>query len=248
VESQLGFRCRMRYHDLTLADAAHNLALDEALLLQAESGAGGEVLRVWEYPRPVVVLGAGGRVAEDVHEGNCAADGVPILRRSSGGGTVLWGRGCLLFSLVLRFERSPRLEGIGTSYAFILEQVIAAVREMVPGLRQVGISDLAVGDQKCSGNAQQRKRRHLLHHGTLLYGFALDQIGRYLLPPPRQPEYRAHREHAAFLCNLPLTAADLKRRLREVWQATEQSDQIPMELKAQLLAEKYDREEWHRRR
>src|SRR5271165_3148381 len=95
--------------DLTLPTPAENLALDEALLLRAEDGAGGEVLRLWEWPRPAVVLGAGCRLAEDVDEAACVADGVPILRRSSGGGTVLLGQGCLLFTLVLRHDRDAAL-------------------------------------------------------------------------------------------------------------------------------------------
>jgi lipoate---protein ligase len=238
----------MRYLDLTLADAADNLALDEALLLQAESGDSGEVLRVWEYPHPVVVLGSGCRVGEDVHEANCAADGVPILRRSSGGGTVLWGRGCLLFSVVLNYERSPRLHEIGSSYTYILEQVIAAVCDVVPGVVQAGISDLAVKGRKCSGNAQQRKRAHVLHHGTLLYDFDLAQVGHYLRLPPRQPEYRAQRDHTAFLCNLPLTGDELKRRLRDAWQAQPEGDDYPRERVRHLAAEKYARAEWNRRR
>ena len=49
------------------------------------------------------------RLAQDVDEAACQADGVPILRRSSGGGTVLLGRGCLLYSLVLSYDRSPAL-------------------------------------------------------------------------------------------------------------------------------------------
>jgi lipoate-protein ligase A len=238
----------MRYLDLTLADAAANLALDEALLLQAESGAGGEVLRLWEYPWPVVVLGAGGRIADDVHDANCIADGVPVLRRSSGGGTVLWGRGCLLYSVVLNFDRSPLLHEINSSYAYILDRIIAAVRDMVPDLARAGTSDLAVGERKCSGNAQQRKRRHLLHHGTLLYDFDLAQVERYLRPPPRQPEYRGGREHTDFLGNLPLTGDDLKRRLREVWQAAPEGEAYPGELVRELVKEKYGQEEWNRRR
>src|SRR5262245_37333030 len=113
----------MRLLDLTLPDAAANLALDEALLLEAEAGRGGEVLRFWEWPQPAVVLGAGGSIQEDVHEKNCAADAVPILRRSSGGGTVLLGEGCLCYSLVLSYERSPALAAIRPSYTFILSIV-----------------------------------------------------------------------------------------------------------------------------
>ena len=88
----------------------------EAPLLAAEAGAGPELLRLWEWPRPAVVLGSGCRLTDDVDEVNCEADGVPVLRRSSGGGTVLLGRGCLLFTLILDYRRSPRLEGIASSY------------------------------------------------------------------------------------------------------------------------------------
>jgi lipoate---protein ligase len=235
---------RMLYLDLTLPDAADNLALDEALLLQAESGEGGEVLRMWEYPRPVVVLGAGCNWAEEVYEASCTADAVPILRRSSGGGTVLLGRGCLLYSVVLRYDRSPRLDEIGSSYAYILERISV----VFPGLAPAGTSDLAVGGRKCSGNAQQRKRSHLLHHGTLLYDFDTALVSRYLRPPPRQPEYRGGREHAAFLGNLPLLGDELKHRLRDVWQAQPQGEAYPDELVQQLTAEKYSRAEWNRRR
>src|SRR5687768_15507648 len=97
----------MHWLDHTLPTPAENLALDEALLLEAEAGRAGEVLRIWEWPTPAVVLGAGGSIADDVNKPACAADGVPIARRASGGGTVLLGRGCLLYSLVLRYDRAP---------------------------------------------------------------------------------------------------------------------------------------------
>src|SRR5690349_19969206 len=79
----------MHFLDLTLPILAENLALDEALLLEGEDGRGGEVLRPWEWPRRAVVLGAGCWFAADVYEASCLHDGVPLLRRASGGGTVL---------------------------------------------------------------------------------------------------------------------------------------------------------------
>jgi len=78
----------MNYLDLTLASVAENLALDEALLLEAEASGSGEILRFWEWPTPTVILGAGSRLTEDVNQLACQADRVAILRRSSGGGTV----------------------------------------------------------------------------------------------------------------------------------------------------------------
>src|SRR5438552_10240881 len=106
----------MQFIDLTLPTIAENLALDEALLLEAEDHGGDELLRFWEWPNPAVVLGAGCRLAEDVDEAACRRDGVPIMRRSSGGGTVLLGTGCLCFSLVLAFDRDPALEHVRPSY------------------------------------------------------------------------------------------------------------------------------------
>jgi lipoate-protein ligase A len=231
--------------DLTLADPAANLALDEALLLRAEDG-GGEVLRIWEERSPVVVLGSGGVVADDVDEAACAVDGVPILRRSSGGGTVLLGAGCLLFTLVLRYDRAAELAGIQSSYEYILNRIGRALFGAAAEL--AGVSDLAVDGRKFSGNAQQRKRGHLLHHGTLLYAFDVTRVGRYLLPPPRQPEYRAARAHCDFLKNLELTADELKRRLRGAWQAAGTATDWPTAEVKRLVAEKYSGAGWNRRR
>jgi lipoate-protein ligase A len=238
----------MRFLDLTLAFPAENLALDEALLLEAEAGRGGELLRLWEWPQPAVILGAGCRLADDVDEAACLADGVPILRRASGGGTVLLGPGCLLYSLVLAQENSPGLQDVTASYAVILGRVAAALDDVLPGIEPAGISDLAVGGRKFSGNAQQRKLRYLLHHGTLLYDFDLRRVAGYLRPPGRQPEYRDRRDHAAFLTNLPVVRADLARRLRASWRAEDETADWPREAVGRLTAEKYTRPEWVRRR
>ncbi len=238
----------MDFLDLTLPTAAENLALDEALLLEAEAGRGGEVLRLWEWPRYAVVLGAGCVLADDVDEAACRADGVPVLRRASGGGTVLLGPGCLCYSLVLSYERGPALREITPSYEYILNRVREALAGLLPGIEQAGTSDLMGGGLKFSGNAQQRKRNHLLHHGTLLYDFDLARIGRYLRMPGRQPEYRARRDHAAFLRNLPAGVDELKRRLREGWHAAEQVSNRSWETVRQLTEDKYTRLEWIQRR
>jgi lipoate-protein ligase A len=238
----------MQFLDLTLSTPSDNLALDEALLLEAEAGRGGEVLRMWEWPEPAVVLGSGGRLAEDVDETACRADHVPILRRASGGGTVLLGTGCLCYSLVLTYDRAPALREIPFSYVYILDRVRDALAGVLPEIERAGTSDLAAAGRKFSGNAQQRKRTHLLHHGTLLYDFDLDQVGRYLRMPSRQPEYRGRRDHRAFLINVPLDATLLKRRLQAIWNAEKDSPPVPMETLHQLVQEKYARVEWLRRR
>jgi lipoate-protein ligase A len=238
----------MHFLDLTLPTPEANLALDEALLLEAEADRGGEVLRVWEWPRPAVVLGAACRLSEDVDEGACRADGVPILRRASGGGTVALGAGCLCFSLVLAYDRDPALREIPSSYVCILERVRSALADLLPDIERAGTSDLAAGGRKFSGNAQQRKRRHLLHHGTLLYDFDLSLVGRYLRLPSRQPDYRGGRGHEEFLVNLPADPAGIKRQLREAWGADTDLPEWPASAVRQLSAEKYTQPEWIGRR
>jgi lipoate-protein ligase A len=238
----------MRFLALTLPSLAENLALDEALLLGAEAGQAEPTLRVWEWRAPAVVLGAVCDLARDVQEAACRAGGVPVLRRSSGGGTVLLDKGCLCYSLVLAFGQAPELSDIRSSYRHLLGRVRDALRDAVPAIEVAGISDLAVAGQKCAGSAQQRKRQFLLHHGTLLYDFNLSLVGRYLRQPARQPEYRQDRPHAAFLTNLPLAAAEVTRRLRAAWQADEEISAWPADSVRELVGTKYDNPAWTRRR
>ena len=238
----------MQFLDLTLPTPEENLALDEALLLEAEAGRGGDVLRFWEWSSPAVVLGAGCRLAQEVDETACRADGVPILRRASGGGTVLLGAGCLCYTLVLAYARAPALTEIIPSYRWILERTGKALAGVVPEIAPAGTSDLAAAGRKFSGNSQQRKRTHLLHHGTLLYRMDLGLVGRYLPFPSRAPAYRRARDHADFLTNLPIGGDDLKRRLLHAWEADTLRVLWPEMLVAQLAGDKYTRPEWVRRR
>ncbi len=237
----------MKWLDVTLPTVAENLALDEALLLAAEEGIGGPVLRVWELPQYAVVVGSGGSVEADVKVVTCCANGVPIARRSSGGGTVLLGPGCLCFSVVLNYQSAPGLAEIPASNRYILGRILRALAPVVPG-SIAGTSDLAVGGKKFSGNAQQRKRCHFLHHGTLLCRFDLSLVPQYLHMPQHQPEYRHNRSHTDFLTNLPLSVDEVKRLLAAEWHAEGEYHPLPWQTVQNLIAEKYSREEWNRRR
>ncbi|MCS7020622.1 MAG: lipoate--protein ligase family protein [Gemmataceae bacterium] len=233
--------------DLTSPDPAENLAWDEALLLHAEQSGGPEVLRLWESPEPAVVLGAGGSVDQDVHLGHCQHDRVPVLRRASGGGTVLLGPGCLCFSLVLRYDRHPALSDIRASFSYVLQRIVDALAPTVQ--LQLQESDLVWQDRKVSGNAQQRKRHFLLHHGTLLYAADVAAYARYLLEPARQPAYRRQRPHGQFVANLPLRAAELRNRLIQAWEAVTGYDPATvLPIVHRLMSDKYACSSWHFRR
>ncbi len=233
--------------DLTLPTLAENLALDEALLRDAEAG-GPAVLRFWSWPTFAVVVGAGGQLAAEAHLDRCAADRVPVARRGSGGGTVLLGPGCLLYSLVLPFDAHPSLVDLNASYRHIMGRLAETLSAEIPGVALAGTSDLIWRDRKVSGNAQQRKRTHLLHHGTLLHAFDLDAIDAYVQHPPRMPDYRRARPHADFVANLPIDEERLKSILTIAWDARGEMTNWPREGVHRLIDEKYSRDAWHSRR
>lgn len=212
----------MRHLDITLGSPAENLALDEALLLEAEEGQGGEVLRFWASPLPFVVLGVGAKVRAEVFWEACQRQAMPVLRRCSGGGTVLQGPGCLNYALVMRIDPEGPLSSIRGANRFIMERNAKALSSVLNHEVTIeGHTDLVARDRKVSGNAQRRLRGHLLFHGTFLLDFDLDQISRFLRPPPRQPEYRAHRPHDLFIANLHLQADAVKRALGQAWNVPE---------------------------
>jgi lipoate-protein ligase A len=249
--------------DLTLPTPPENLALDEALLLAAEADGRAEFLRVWESPQYAVVLGKNCRVGEDVWCDRCRADRIAVLRRSSGGGTVLIGPGCLNYSVVLRYDRSIGLDSVTTSLAYCLEKVQSAIRNIPQAdfwragcvsppvsaqnrnVVRVAGSDLIWCDRKFSGSAQRRQRSQFLHHGTILYRFDISMVSRYLKEPRRQPAHRANRRHEAFLTCLPAERDSLSNALRDAWNAAKPLDSPPLTITADLVAGRYSQTEWN---
>src|SRR5258708_457615 len=152
----------MKYIDLTLPSPAANLACDEALLDLCEEGLEDGILRFWEAHAPFVVVGYANSAAREANLDTCKADNVPVLRRLSGGGTVLQGQGCLNYSLILKIEEAGPLASITGTNGFILgRQKMALVPLVGPEIRIEGHTDLVVGNFKFSGNAQRRKRKFL---------------------------------------------------------------------------------------
>ena len=236
----------MKLLDLTLPWPAENLACDEALLDAAETGAGDEVLRFWESRESFVVVGYANKVAAEVNVAACETHGIPVLRRCSGGGTVVQGPGGLNYTLVLRITADGPLHSIGIANQFIMRQNRAALESVVNRPVAVrGHTDLTVGDRKFSGNSQRRKKHFLLFHGTFLLNFDLLLVSELLPMPSKQPDYREHRAHTEFLTNLNVPANEVKAVLRQTWKAEEPLDNPPLEKITALARDKYATREWN---
>ena len=236
----------MKYLDLTLPGAEQNLALDEALLLDAEERGAGEVLRLWEPRRYFAVMGHASRTSAEVSLAACRERRVPVLRRLSGGATVLQGPGCLNYALVLKLARRPALRDVPATNAFVMERMRRALAPLMKSTITIqGFTDLVLGAQKFSGNAQYRKRRALLFHGSILLDFDIPLIEQFLLSPPRQPAYRKNRPHGEFLTNLNIPAAAVKAALKEIWGASRESADVPLDRIERLVRDRYSRDGWN---
>jgi lipoate---protein ligase len=236
----------VRWLDLTFPAPAENLACDEALLDLCETGFADELLRFWESMTHFVVVGYGNKVASEVDVAACRADGIPVFRRCSGGGTVLQGPGCLNYSLVLRIDAHHQLENITSTNCYIMKRNATALSKLLgKTVSAEGFTDLAIDGRKFSGNAQRRKRTHLLFHGTFLLDFDLRLIESYLRTPSRAPEYRRDRSHLDFLRPVNLSREEIKRALCGEWNATEMLLNLPEEPLKKFVAEKYSRAEWN---
>jgi len=233
----------MKFLELTLPTPAENLACDEALLdlCEADGGSGpapseAGILRFWEAREHFLVLGYSNKARTEAHLDRARQDGIPVLRRCTGGGAVLQGPGCLNYSLILPFT-----DQISETNRSIMQRHAAALGH---GVEVRGHSDLTLGDLKFSGNAQRRKRRYLLFHGSFLLNLDLERIERLLPLPSREPDYRHHRSHREFLMNVELAGQRLRNALKQDWQATQPFTDVPLEKIAALAHSQYASDDW----
>jgi lipoate-protein ligase A len=231
--------------DFSAPTPEENLALDEALLEAAEAGEGQTTLRFWESSAYFVALGYTNRRATETNVEECLRRGIPILRRATGGGTVLQGPGCFNYALVGSIPKGDSLN-VGATNDFVMQSVQSALNPLLNGEVELrGHTDLTWRERKFSGNAQKRKARHFLFHGTVLLDFDLELVQNVLRSPSKEPAYRAGRAHREFVGNVPLERNAVKRALAETFGATTMATTRPDELMRQLVEQKYARDEWN---
>lgn len=183
---------------------------DDDLLAEVRRG-GRCALRVAPWRGVTVVVGRGGDPAVECRPEVIAADGVPLLRRPGGGCAVVLDEGNVIVSAVLPL---PGVGGITSSFAALSGWLIAALAEVgVGGVAQRGVSDLAQGQRKIGGSCVYRTKGLLYYSTSLLADPDLDLVDRYLPHPPREPDYRAGRDHRHFMGPL-IGPAELRRPVR----------------------------------
>lgn len=191
---------------------------DDALVLRTRNE-GTPQIAVYGWETPAVVIGRGGKQELELNLDTIDADGVPVYKRPGGGCAVVLDPGNLIVSLTWPL---PGLGAITSSFAAASAWLIDALAACgIPDVKQRGISDLAIGDRKIGGSCIWRSKGLLYYSTTLLVDPDLDLVERYLLHPPREPDYRQGRLHRDFMgslarLGLAQTPQGLARKLEPV--------------------------------
>ncbi|HSW86425.1 MAG TPA: lipoate--protein ligase family protein, partial [Rhabdochlamydiaceae bacterium] len=161
-----------------------------------------------------IVMGISGKPEELIDQKKLNEDPVPVIKRFSGGGTVIVDSNTLFISFIFQKELhrfpaypEPILKWSAELYqsSFMLDSF---------HLRE---NDYVIGEKKCGGNAQYIRKDRWLHHTSFLWDFHQENM-HYLLHPKKTPKYRSGRSHEEFLCRLSDHFSDkeeLLNRLKE---------------------------------
>lgn len=152
------------------SDPWFNLAAEEFLLKEVRR----PLLRIWRSSKSVVI-GRHQIPEAEVNLDLAAKNGVPILRRLSGGGAVYHDMGNVNFTLV-----TNRIPFGGVNFELLMAPIVAALNLIGVPARHVGRGDLRLEEKKISGDAIYLWKGCSLHHGTLLFNADLDMLDALL--------------------------------------------------------------------
>ena len=142
-----------------------------------------------------IVMGISGKVEELIDLNKIASLPLPIIRRFSGGGTVVVDEETLFVTFIFQKDFHP--------FAPYPEPILQWTESIYQSFLPIKAkeNDYTIEDKKCGGNAQYLKRDRWLHHTSFLWNFQNEKMD-YLLFPKKTPLYRRHRSHGEFLCKL----------------------------------------------
>lgn len=182
--------------------------------------------RVFTPDCSAIVIGRNQDPWREVRVEQAQADGWPIYRRVTGGGTVLLTPGCVV--VACRLQRCR----IDTQWYFdAINRVIGPTIAELCGRPWTtrghgdGCIEVAPGDlRKVVGASQRQNREQAVYLGVVLIEDCCLAMERYLAAPSRQPAYRRDRAHGDFCWPLSrdgVTTATATTALRAALQASD---------------------------
>ncbi len=168
------------------------LQLEEALLRQDTRN----FCLINEGSSPAIVMGISGKEDELVNLSQARALAIPIIKRFSGGGTVIVDEETLFITFICQKASHPF-----PPYPEPILKWSASLYEKAFPFISLKENDYVIGNKKCGGNAQYIKKDRWLHHTSFLWNFKPSHM-QLLLHPKKTPLYRQERSHEDFLTTL----------------------------------------------
>ena len=145
-----------------------NMAKDHAILHCMFREKLAPALRVYRWIEPTITIGYFQSVNTAVNRDYCSRRKIPIIRRETGGGTVLhhielsYG-----FTVPLHSNLIPA-ESVDESFRKIISPIINTLKMFVDGVEYRPVNDIVINKKKISGSAQIRKDGIMQQHGTII--------------------------------------------------------------------------------
>jgi lipoate-protein ligase A len=170
----------VRLVDTDLERPELTAAIDEALLESIKAGTCKDTLHLYRRRPSSVSIGYFQAADEVADVSACRADGVPVVRRISGGGAIFTDDRQLVYAVAFRPRRPLKAK---EGFEMVCNAIVQALGRMgAEGARLSGINDVMVGGAKVSGTAQAIRHGAHLIHGTVLVDADLDAMFKYLRP------------------------------------------------------------------
>ncbi|MBQ7443806.1 MAG: lipoate--protein ligase family protein [Bacteroidaceae bacterium] len=128
---------------------------------------------------PSVICGRNQDIAAEVDLAYCAAHGIGVFRRKSGGGCVYADRGNVMLTFITPSDQ------VAFTYHRFVEMLLLLLREMVVEATHTGRNDILVGAHKVAGTAYHlTPSGHSVVHSTMLFDADMHHMQRAITPPP----------------------------------------------------------------
>ena len=153
---------------------------------------------------PAIVMGISGKHEELIHGHEAVRSGIQVIRRFSGGGTVVVDESTIFTTLIMHQGQvhSPSVEPYPKEIMKWTASHLFGPTFRAFGDFQLQENDYCFGHQKIGGNAQSITGKRWLHHTSFLWDYDPYLMGLLKSNPPRAPEYRKNRDHDSFVTKL----------------------------------------------
>lgn len=152
-------------------DPFFNHAAEEYLMKNLDE----EVFMLW-INRPTILIGRNQNTLSEIEVDYVRENGIEVVRRLSGGGTVYNDYGVMNFTFITYKSSDPLDDG----FEKFARPVIKALNSLGVEAEFTGRNDILIAGKKICGNAQYSNQDKILHHGTLLYNGDMSKIGQAL--------------------------------------------------------------------